>query len=71
VAFSLQLLRVKPLTKEVALLEQADYDKNGKVLGRLVYPTYKFVPYDVEPRIKEICEKIVVAQRAFYANGGR
>jgi hypothetical protein len=70
-AFSLQLLRVKPLTKEVAMLEQADYDKNGKLLGRIVYPAYRFVPYDVEPRIKEICEKLVVAQRAFYANGGR
>ncbi|MDR7867385.1 MAG: hypothetical protein RIN56_11250 [Sporomusaceae bacterium] len=70
-AFSLQLLRVRPATKEVALLEQADYDKNGKVLGRIVHPTDRWVPYDVEARIKEICEKLVVAQRAFYANGGR
>ncbi|MDT8902092.1 hypothetical protein [Anaeroselena agilis] len=70
-AFSLQLLRVKPASKEVALLEQADYDKNGKLLGRIVHPTDRWVPYEVEPRIKEICEKLTVAQRAFYANGGR
>lgn len=70
-AFSLQLLRVRPASKEVALLEQADYDKNGKLLGRVIHPTDRWVPYDVEARIKEICEKLVVAQRAFYANGGR
>ncbi len=70
-AFSLQLLRVKPATREVALLEQADYDKNGKLLGRIVHPADRWVPYDVEARIKEICEKLVVAQKVFYANGGR
>lgn len=70
-AFSLQLLRVRPASKEVALLEQADYDKNGKLLGRTIHPTDRWVPYDVEARIKEICEKLTVAQRAFYANGGR
>jgi len=70
-SFSLQYLRVRPATKEVALLEQADYDKNGKLLGRTFHPKDRWVPFEVEARIKEICEKLVVAQKAFYANGGR
>lgn len=66
-AFSLQLLRVKPATQEVALLAQVDYDKNGKLLGRNTYPADRWVPYTIEPRTKQICEAIINAQKSLYA----
>lgn len=70
-AFSLQLLRVKPATNEVALLSQSDYDKNGRLLGRKVYPKDRWVPFGVEKRIQEICENLVMAQRTAYAREGK
>jgi hypothetical protein len=70
-AFSLQLLRVKPATNEVALLSQSDYDKNGRLIGRKVYPKDRWVPFGVEKRIQEICENIVMAQRTAYAREGK
>jgi hypothetical protein len=70
-AFSLQLLRVRPATREVALLVQADYDKNGKVLGRNVYPNDRWLPFAANERIREICEGLVNAQKAMYDMQGR
>jgi hypothetical protein len=71
-AFSLQLLRVKPASKEVALLEQADYDKNGKLLGRNVYPANRWVSFQaVGARAAEICDKLVLAQKSVYATSDR
>lgn len=70
-AFSLQLLRVKPASSEVALLAQSDYDKNGKLLGRSAHPKDRWVPFAVEKRIQEICEKIILAQKAAFAREGK
>jgi hypothetical protein len=70
-AFSLQLLRVRPATNEVSLLVQSDYDKNGRLLGRKVYPKDRWVPFEVEKRIRDICENIVMAQRTAYAREGK
>lgn len=71
-AFSLQLLRVMPSSKEVALLEQADYDKNGKLLGRNVYPVNRWVTYQaVGARAAEICDKLVIAQKNVYSTSDR
>lgn len=70
-AFSLQLLRVRPATNEVALLAQSDYDKNGKLLGRIVHPKDRWVPFAVEKRIQEICEGLVMAQKAAFAREGK
>lgn len=70
-AFSLQLLRVKPATQEVAMLVQADYDKNGKLLGRNAYSADRLVPYTIEARIKQICEGLIGAVKAHYATDGK
>lgn len=70
-AFSLQQLRVRPATNEVALLAQSDYDKNGRPLGRVVYPKDRWVPFAVEKRIQEICENMVMAQKAAFAREGK
>jgi hypothetical protein len=70
-AFSLQQLRVRPATNEVAMLAQYDYDKNGRLLGRSVYPKDRWVPFTVEKRIQEICESMLMAQKAAYAREGK
>lgn len=71
-AFSLQLLRVKPASNDVAMLEQADYDRNGKLLGRSVYPPGRWVSYQaVGARAAEICDKLVAAQKSVYATFDR
>jgi hypothetical protein len=70
-AFSLQSLRVRPAINEVSLLAQSDYDKNGRPLGRVIYPKDRWVPFAVEKRIQEICENMVMAQKAAFAREGK
>ncbi len=70
-AFSLQQLRVRPATREVALLVQVDYDKNGKLLGRNAYSKDRWLPFEADARIMEICEGLVNAQKALYDIEGR
>lgn len=67
-AFSFQLLRVRPATQEVSLLIQADYDKSGKLLGRNRYPAERWVPFRAAgERATEICNKLVTEQKNVYA----
>ncbi len=70
-AFSLQQLRVRPATREVALIVQTDYDRSGKLLGRNAYSKDRWVSFDVDARIKEICEGLINAQKAMYDIEGR
>lgn len=71
-AFSFQLLRVRPATRELALLEQADYDKTGKLLGHSIHPADRWVSYQaVDARAVEICEKLVAEQKIMYVTTDR